>query len=151
MTRHTLPQQDVQKAALRHRAGLKAARGRLLRDSLLYALLPVLAAWGIWLAMGGLPWPLIVTLIALAWLAATWSRFNQNFSKAPEAPQGEAAVASQVGEVAEVPVVAPLQEDLYEIPKVRFNDEGDLTDSFVRQLYRPPDDNEAAPDDNATT
>lgn len=34
----------------------------------------------------------------------------------------------------------PLQEEAQELPRVRFNDEGEPTDSFVRQIYKKDDD-----------
>lgn len=33
----------------------------------------------------------------------------------------------------------PLQEEAQELPRIRFNDEGEPTESFVRQLYKKDD------------
>lgn len=111
-------------------AGQKAARSRLLRDIALYAFLPVVACWIIWGVLGGgIPWPVLPTLVALAWASAVYSRFNRVFGTV-DSPAANRTTADVH------------REDATELPRVRFNDDGDLTDSFVRNLYelRNPED-----------
>lgn len=114
-------------AARARQAAQKQARSKLLWDMARFGLLPALAFWGLWwLLGGGFPWPLIPTLIVGGWALAIYVRFRALMREV------KARTPSQV-----------YREDAVELPRVRFDESGDLTDSFVRQLYNQDKQDEA--------
>ncbi|TVR21632.1 MAG: hypothetical protein EA396_07860 [Anaerolineaceae bacterium] len=110
----------------RHQAALKIARKRLRRDLLLYSALPVIACWMLWAALGGgLLWPIIPTLAGAAWAWAVWDRWraiSADIGRQPKAPQSA--------------TVPRRTQSAAEIPRIRFTESGDPTDSFIEQLHK---------------
>ncbi|MFW5691038.1 MAG: hypothetical protein ACOCXZ_00945 [Chloroflexota bacterium] len=132
MTRHT---DDSGRRTAAHKAARRQALNRLLRDIVMFAVAPVLVLWLIWLAGDGstFPWPMIPTLIAVAWAASVLTRFNLVFREAPPlVQQSEDPAPPQRVEAKPEPKTASVTE----VPRIRFTEDGDPTDSFIRELHR---------------
>ncbi len=105
----------------RHRTALAQTRRRLLRDTLLFAGLPVVACWALWLILGqGFIWPIIPTLIAVAWAGAVWGRWREVFIKNPPKTLTK----------------EDIRQDVTEVPRIRFDEDGDPTESFIQELRK---------------
>lgn len=119
----------------KHEIALKIARKRLRRDLLLYSAVPVVACWMLWAVLGGgFLWPLIPTLAGAAWAWAVWDRWRAisadiGRGQAQTPPRVPDRASKRTGEVAE-------------IPRIRFTESGDPTDSFIEQLHSRRDKNE---------
>jgi hypothetical protein len=105
----------------------RMARNALLKDIIIYAVSPVFIAWGLWAVFtpGAFPWPLILTVAGIAWGGWRGVRFRQMY-KLP---------AERIRTTEEIH-----REDVTELPRIRFNDSGDPTDSFIGALQKSRDE-----------